>query len=38
MRAIVYQGNGKCGLEDRPKPKVEEATDALVKGEATHSF
>ncbi len=31
MKALVYQGDGKCGLEDRPVPKIQEPTDAIVK-------
>jgi len=31
MKALVYHGPGKIALEDRPKPKVLQATDALVR-------
>jgi len=31
MKALVYQGDGKCGLEDRPIPKIQEPSDAIVK-------
>jgi alcohol dehydrogenase len=31
MKALVYQGAGKKVLEDRPVPKVESPTDAVVK-------
>ncbi|ETI21093.1 hypothetical protein G647_07437 [Cladophialophora carrionii CBS 160.54] len=31
MKALVYQGNGKCGLEDRPVPKIKDPSDAIVK-------
>ncbi len=31
MKALVYQGPGKKVLEDRPVPKVESPTDAVVK-------
>jgi hypothetical protein len=32
MKALVYQGNEKYGLEDRPVPKIKDASDAIVKG------
>lgn len=32
MKALVYQGNGQCALEDRPVPKIQDPTDAIVKG------
>jgi alcohol dehydrogenase len=31
MRALVYQGKGKKGMEDRPKPKIQNETDAIIK-------
>jgi alcohol dehydrogenase len=31
MRALVYQGPGKYALEDKPKPVVVQATDAIIK-------
>src|SRR5664280_196063 len=31
MKALVYQGPGKKALEDRPKPDITAATDAIVK-------
>ena len=31
MKALVYQGPGKRQLENRPKPVIETATDAIVK-------
>ena len=31
MKALVYHGPGKRALEDKPKPKVKEPTDAVVK-------
>jgi alcohol dehydrogenase len=31
MKALVYHGPGRKALEDRPVPKTEAATDALVK-------
>lgn len=31
MKALVYQGPGKKALEDRPKPRIMGATDAIVK-------
>ena len=31
MKALVYQGPGKKALEDRPKPEIIAATDAIVK-------
>lgn len=31
MNALVYHGPGKKGWEERPTPKVKEATDAVVK-------
>jgi alcohol dehydrogenase len=31
MRALVYLGPGKKGLEDRPKPEITAPTDAIVK-------
>ncbi len=31
MKALVYNGPGKKGFEDRPKPKIAAPTDAIVK-------
>jgi len=31
MKALVYLGPGKLELEDRPKPSIENATDAVVR-------
>lgn len=31
MRALVYNGRGQKGLEDRPKPVLAEPTDAIIK-------
>jgi alcohol dehydrogenase len=31
MKAFVYRGPGKKGLEDRPKPEITAPTDAIVK-------
>ncbi len=31
MKALVYRGPGKKQLEDRPKPALREATDAIVR-------
>src|SRR6202042_1328771 len=31
MKAFVYRGPGKKALEDRPKPEITAATDAIVK-------
>ena len=31
MKALVYHGPGKMALEDRPKPQITAATDAIVK-------
>lgn len=31
MKALVYHGPGKRAYEDKPKPKVQEPTDAVVK-------
>lgn len=31
MKALVYHGAGKCKLEDKPKPVITTATDAIVK-------
>ena len=31
MKALVYKGPGKKALEDRPKPEISAATDAIVK-------
>ena len=32
MKALVYQGDGKCALEDKPMPEIVDATDAIIKG------
>lgn len=31
MKALVYRGPAKVGLEDRPKPEISASTDAIVK-------
>ncbi|RMZ87858.1 hypothetical protein DV736_g4913, partial [Chaetothyriales sp. CBS 134916] len=31
MKALVYKGNGQCGLEDRTVPTLKHDTDAVVK-------
>ena len=31
MKAVVYKGNGKIALEDRPVPKIQDDRDALIK-------
>jgi NADPH:quinone reductase-like Zn-dependent oxidoreductase len=31
MKALVYNGPGKIAVEDRPEPKVEQPSDAVVK-------
>ncbi len=31
MKAVVYRGPGTVALEEKPKPKLEKATDCLVK-------
>ena len=31
MKAVVYEGNGKLTLTERPKPKLKEATDAIIR-------
>ncbi len=31
MKALVYQGPGKCGLEEKPKPTIQAPTDAVVR-------
>ncbi|MEO6828899.1 MAG: zinc-dependent alcohol dehydrogenase family protein [Acidobacteriaceae bacterium] len=31
MKALVYYGPGKMALEDRPKPRISAATDAIVR-------
>src|ERR1700693_3409061 len=31
MKALIYQGPGKKALEQRPKPEIAAATDAIVK-------
>jgi alcohol dehydrogenase len=35
MKALVYHGPGKRSWEDKPKPRLQETTDALVKVERT---
>lgn len=31
MKALVYKGAGKYALSEKPKPKIVEPTDAIVK-------
>ena len=31
MKAVVYKGNGKIALEDRPVPKIQDDRDAIIK-------
>ncbi|MBA3536605.1 MAG: alcohol dehydrogenase catalytic domain-containing protein, partial [Tatlockia sp.] len=31
MRSLIYQAKDKKGIEDRPKPKIQNQTDAIVK-------
>lgn len=31
LKAVVYEGNGKLALEERPVPKLQEATDAIIR-------
>ena len=31
MKAVVYEGNGKLKLTERPEPKLKEATDAIIR-------
>jgi len=31
MKALVFHGSNNLALEDRPKPKIMEATDAVVR-------
>ena len=31
MKAVVYKENGKIEMEERPRPKIREETDAVVK-------
>ncbi len=31
MKAVVYEGKGKLALEERPVPKLQEATDAIIR-------
>ncbi|EXJ84783.1 alcohol dehydrogenase [Capronia epimyces CBS 606.96] len=31
MKALVYKGDGQCALEERPIPKIQDPTDAIVK-------
>ena len=31
MKALVFQGIGKLGLEERPVPVIKEPTDAIVR-------
>lgn len=35
MKALIYQGNGNKALEERPKPTIIEASDAIVKVKKT---
>ena len=35
MKALVYQGKGKKGIEDRPRPKIQNPTDAILKVKKT---
>src|ERR1039457_94172 len=31
MKALVYHGSGKCAWEDKPRPTIQEAGDAIVR-------
>lgn len=31
MKALVYRGDHKIGLEDKPKPSIEKSTDAIIR-------
>ncbi len=31
MKALIYQGIGKKSIEDRPKPRIKNQSDAIVK-------
>ena len=31
MKAVVYKENGKIEMEERPRPKIREKTDAVIK-------
>jgi len=31
LKAVVYEGKGKLALEERPVPKLQEATDAIIR-------
>jgi threonine dehydrogenase-like Zn-dependent dehydrogenase len=31
MKAVVYTGEGRVSLEDRPRPEILEPTDAILK-------
>jgi alcohol dehydrogenase len=31
MKALTYQGPGKKGWEDKPRPRIQDATDAIVR-------
>ena len=31
MKAVVYKENGKIEMEERPRPKIREETDAVIK-------
>lgn len=31
MKAVVYQGNGRIGMEERPVPHILDERDAIVK-------
>ena len=30
MKAVVYQGNGKIGIEERPRPVILDERDAIL--------
>ena len=30
MKAVVYKENGKIEMEERPRPKIREETDAVI--------
>jgi len=31
MKALVYHGPGKCGWEEKPRPSIQQPTDAIVR-------
>ena len=31
MKALVYQGPGKCAWENKPRPTIQEPSDAIVR-------